>query len=332
VARRSGVSIATVSRVLNGTARVSDEARERVLAEAAALEYVPSAAARTLVTRRSQILGIVLNTGDDHPDIGHPFFQDVLAGLKHEAGDLGYDLLVFAAYRPKEFLRRALHHRVDGLILMGVDRHEPELARLLERRIPAVAVDLDVTGERVGFVTSDNVAGARLAVRHLHALGHRRIATVTGPPRLPPGGDRLQGYRGELVALGIGEREDDVREGDFYAESGYREGQALLGVADRPSAVFAASDMMALGVIRAARQLGLSVPGDLAVVGFDDAPLAAHADPPLTTVRQDKFGIGGAAATALVGMIESEAAPPPALVLPVELVVRRSCGATLTGE
>jgi LacI family transcriptional regulator len=332
VARRSGVSIATVSRVLNGTARVSDEARERVLAEAAALEYVPSAAARTLVTRRSQILGIVLNTGDDHPDIGHPFFQDVLAGLKHAAGDLGYDLLVFAAYRPKEFLRRALHHRVDGLILMGVDRHEPELARLLERRIPAVAVDLDVTGERVGFVTSDNVAGARLAVRHLHALGHRRIATVTGPPRLPPGGDRLQGYRDELVALGIGEREDDVREGDFYAESGYREGQALLGVADRPSAVFAASDMMALGVIRAARQLGLSVPGDLAVVGFDDAPLAAHADPPLTTVRQDKFGIGGAAATALVGMIESEAAPPPALVLPVELVVRRSCGATLTGE
>ena len=122
VARRSGVSIATVSRVLNGTAKVSDEARERVLAQAAALEYVPSAAARTLVTRRSQILGIVLNTGADHPDIGHPFFQDVLTGLKHAAGELGYDLLVFAAYRPKEFLRRALHHRVDGLILMGVDR------------------------------------------------------------------------------------------------------------------------------------------------------------------------------------------------------------------
>ena len=116
------MSIATVSRVLNGTAKVSDEARERVLAQAAALEYVPSAAARTLVTRRSQILGIVLNTGADHPDIGHPFFQDVLTGLKHAAGELGYDLLVFAAYRPKEFLRRALHHRVDGLILMGVDR------------------------------------------------------------------------------------------------------------------------------------------------------------------------------------------------------------------
>ena len=193
VARRSGVSIATVSRVLNGTAKVSDEARERVLAEAAALEYVPSAAARTLVTRRSQILGIVLNTGADHPDIGHPFFQDVLTGLKHAAGELGYDLLVFAAYRPKEFLRRALHHRVDGLILMGVDRREPELARLLERHIPAVAVDLDVTGQRVGYVTSDNVDGARLAVRHLHGLGHRRIATVTGPPRAPAGRGSVAG-------------------------------------------------------------------------------------------------------------------------------------------
>ena len=266
-----------------------------MLAQAAELDYVPSAAARTLVTRRSQVLGIVLNTGDDHPDIGHPFFQDVLTGLKHSAGDHGYDLLVFAAYRPKEFLRRALHHRVDGLILMGVDRREPELARLLERHIPAVAVDLDVTGDRVGYVTSDNVAGARLAVRHLHGLGHRRIATVTGPPQLPPGGDRIQGYRDELAALGAVEREDDIREGDFYVESGYREGRALLAERDRPTAVFAASDMMALGVIRAARELGLSVPGDVAVVGFDDAPLAAHADPPLTTVKQDKFGIGAAA-------------------------------------
>ena len=305
---------------------MSDDARERVLEQAAALEYVPSAAARTLVTRRSQILGIVLNTGDDHPDIGHPFFQDVLAGLKHAAGDLGYDLLVFAAYRPEEFLRRALHHRVDGLILLGVDRREPELARLLERRIPAVAVDLDVTGHRVGYVTSDNVTGARLAVRHLHELGHRRIATVTGPPRLPPAGDRLQGYRDELAALGITEGPGDVREGDFYVESGYREGLVLLGGDERPTAVFAASDMMALGVIRAARALGLSVPGGVAVVGFDDAPFAEHADPPLTTVKQDKFGIGAAAATALVGLIESETASPPELVIPVELVVRRSCG------
>jgi LacI family transcriptional regulator len=321
------VSIATVSRVLNGTAKVSDEARERVLAQAAELDYVPSAAARTLVTRRSQILGIVLNTGADHPDLGHPFFQDVVVGLKHAAGDLGYDLLVFAAYRPEEFLRRALHHRVDGLILMGVDRSEPELARLLERRVPAVAVDLDVTGERVGYVTSDNLAGARLAVRHLHGLGHRRIATITGPPWLPPGGDRLRGYRDELAALGLVEREDDVREGDFYVESGHREALALVGALDRPTAVFAASDMMALGVIRAARELGLSVPGDLAIVGFDDAELAAHADPPLTSVRQDKVGLGAAAATALVGLIESDDAPPPALILPVELVVRRSCGA-----
>ena len=183
----------------------------------------------------------------------------------------------------------------------------------------------------MGYVTSDNVAGARLAVRHLYGLGHRRIATVTGPPQLPAGGDRLQGYRDEHAALGIVEREDDLREGDFYVESGYREGRALLAAPDGPTAVFAASDMMALGVIRAARELGLSVPGDVAVVGFDDAPLAERADPPLTTVRQDKLGIGAAAATALVGMIESEAAPPPALVLPVELVVRRSCGAQSGG-
>jgi LacI family transcriptional regulator len=207
VARLSGVSVSTVSRVFNGYDDISSATRERVLETARRLDYSPSAAARTLVKRRSELIGIVLFTGVDHPDIGHPFFQDVLVGLKHGLGARGYDVLLFASEQPHSsrdgahsYLRRARHHRVDGVVLMGVDRDDPEVGRLLESEIPLIGVDLDVSGERASHVASDNVGGARLAVRHLHGLGHRRIGTIAGPQESKPGADRLLGFRAELRA------------------------------------------------------------------------------------------------------------------------------------
>jgi LacI family transcriptional regulator len=321
IAKLSGVSVATVSRVLNASANVSDEIRTRVLEQARKLDYVPSAAARTLVGGRSQLIGVVVNTGSGHPDLKHPFFQDVLVALKDELGARDFDLLLISK---RAFLRSALEHRVDGLVLMGVDRNADDLRAALERRIPTVVVDLDVHGERAGYVTSDNVAGGRLAVEHLVSLGHERIATITGLVHTTPGAGRLRGYRDALAAAGIRERPEYVREGDFYPDSGAVQMQALLALPEPPTAVFAASDDMAMGALAAIAAAGLTVPGDVSVVGFDDDELAPLLRPALTTVRQDKLAVGAAAGASLLRLIESADAPPPALTLPVELVVRES--------
>jgi LacI family transcriptional regulator len=324
VAELCGVSVATVSRVFNGYTDVHPATRERVLAAARELDYAPSAAARTLVGRRSQLVGVVLFTGYEHPDIEHPFFQDVLVGLKHGVGALGYDLLIFASEQPGAYLRRARHHRVDGVVLWGVDRGDPELPRLLEARLPLVAVDLEVAGPRATWISSDNDGGARLAVRHLHELGHTRIATITGLVETKPGRERLEGYRTELASLRLDMPAAYEQHGDFYADSGEAAMRALLALPEPPTAVFAASDEMAVGAVHAARGAGVRVPEDVSIVGFDDSRLAALLQPPLTTVRQDRIGLGVAAARTLAAAVEDPDHVPVPSVLPVELVVRRS--------
>jgi LacI family transcriptional regulator len=176
-------------------------------------------------------------------------------------------------------------------------------------------------------VMSENRDGAALAVRHLHELGHERIATVTGSLRTKPGADRLDGYREELARLGLEPREEYVAEGDFCDESGYRATRQLLRLDEPPTALFAASDLMAAGAIRAASELGVAVPDGLAVVGFDDIGLASLIQPQLTTVRQDMEALGEAAADALGRMIEDPQAEPVRQLVPTELVVRSSSGA-----
>jgi LacI family transcriptional regulator len=332
LAELSGVSVATVSRVLNDYEDVSPATRERVLKLAEELEYTPAAAARTLVTKRSHVVGVVLSTGVDHPDIQHPFFQEVLVGLKRQLGAAGYDLLLLSVEEPgngfgsHSYLQRCRHHHVDGVVLMGVEPGDAEAQKLARSTIPCVAVDLDLVGRRTGFVISDNARGAWLAIEHLHELGHERIATITGPTHMRVGMDRLVGYREALEFHGLAYRDEYVREGDFYFDSGSAAMQELLALREPPTAVLAASDLMAAGAIRAIEQAALDVPGDIAVVGFDDIQLAAMMQPALTTIRQDKLGLGAAAAEALVRMIELDGTPPPVLTLPVKLVVRDSSG------
>jgi LacI family transcriptional regulator len=333
LAAKSGVSVATVSRALNGSPEVSEATRKRILELAESLDYTPSAAARTLVSRRSHVVGVILDTGLGHPDLLHPFFQEVLVGLKHGAGALGYDLLLFASDEPgngfggtHSYLRRAGHHGVDGAIVMGFDGRHPEIARLAASGLPTIAVDADLHGPRTGFVMSENEQGARLAVRHLHELGHERIATITGMLGTRPGADRLDGYGYELADLGLELPSDYVVEGDFYDESGYRGTRQLLGLDKPPTAIFAASDLMAAGALRAANELGVRVPDDVAVVGFDDIGLASLIQPQLTTVRQDMHALGEAAAAGLARMIDDPEAEPARELVPTRLVVRDSSG------
>ncbi|HSC49261.1 MAG TPA: LacI family DNA-binding transcriptional regulator [Gaiellaceae bacterium] len=333
LAAKSGVSVATVSRALNGSPEVSESTRKRILALAQQLDYTPSAAARTLVSRRSHVVGVILDTGPGHPDLLHPFFQEVLVGLKHGAGARGYDLLLFASDEPgngfggtHSYLRRAGHHGVDGAVVLGFDGRDPQIARLAASNLPCIVVDADLGGPRTGFVMSENEDGARLAVRHLHGLGHERIATITGTLGTAPGDDRLEGYRSELAALGLALRDEYVVEGDFYDESGYRGTRRLLELDEPPTAIFAASDLMAAGALRAANELGVGVPADVAVVGFDDIGLASLIQPQLTTVRQDMHALGEAAAVGLARMIEDPEAAPARELVPTRLVVRASSG------
>ena len=327
------MSVATVSRVLNGYPDVAPETRERVLAGIREHDFTPVRAARSLVTGRTHVIGVILATGAGHPDLQHPFFQEVLVGLKHTVGSLGFDLLLFSVEAggngsahpdQQRYVARARQHRVDGVVLMGVDRHDRQIEELVASGTPIMAVDLDLEGGRTGHVMSDNVAGASLAVRHLADLGHRRIALIGGAGNTRPGVDRLLGYRREMERRGLTHRPEYVREGDFYPDSGYRAMAELLGLPQPPTAVFAAADLMAAGAIQALTERGLSCPRDVSVVGFDDIHIAALLQPALTTIRQDKHGLGAAAGESLIAVIEDPEASPPVVVVPVELVIRDS--------
>jgi LacI family transcriptional regulator len=322
LARRSGVSVGTVSRALNGYDDVSATTRERIVQLARELDYTPAAAARTLVTQRSHVIGVFLDTGEGHPDLQHPFFHEVLVGLKDELGRAGYDLLLFAQQQPAGYLNRCQQHHVDAAVVMGIESDDPELRRLTRSSVPCVGVDVEISGPATSYVMSDNVRGGQVPTAHLAGLCHRRIATITGLLDTRPGLDRLRGYRDALTEAGLGYRDEYVRRGDFYVESGHREAAALLDAPDPPTAIVVASDLMAVGALQAAAARGLSVPGDLSIVGFDDIMLAAHLRPGLTTVRQDKAGLGAAAGRAVLRHVAGAEDETDPTTLPIELVVR----------
>jgi LacI family transcriptional regulator len=276
------------------------------------------------------LVGVVLDTGMGHPDLQHPFFQSVLAGLRSRLGEEGFDLMLLATGHGGKSARSSLlgrcrHYRMDGLVLVAVDTRGAELEKVARSDVPCVTVDLDLSGSRTVDVASDNVGGAALAVRHLHSLGHERIGLIAVPRGIKPGRERLEGYQQELRRLCIPYRPEYVVDGDGYPDSGGRCLELLLSRRRPPSAVFVAADLMAAGALRAASQLGVRVPEDVAIVGFDDIPLAALTQPPLTTIRQDAVGLGVAAADALLDLLHP-GPPSTGLRLPVELVVRETCG------
>jgi LacI family transcriptional regulator len=334
LARQSGVSAATVSRALNGRPEVSASTRQRILDLARELGYSPNASARTLARRRSHMVGLVWDTGYRSGGQRHPFLQDLLVGFKEALSAHGYGLILLpipADDDPDAYLRLARAHSLEGILIMGIDEHTPKVATLVGSEVPCVAVDLDVSGPRSSYVTSDNQTGAAGAVEHLYRLGHRRIATITGPLDMKPGAERLAGYRRQLAALGLPARPEYVVAGDFFPASGHAAMRRLLALDAPPTAVFVAGDAMAIAAMNAAGEAGLTVPADLAVVGFDDIEAAALTRPALTTVAQDKERFGSAAVAALSTLIAGTGAAGGDLTLPVvlptRLVVRRSCGA-----
>ncbi|MGZ4360267.1 MAG: substrate-binding domain-containing protein [Gaiellaceae bacterium] len=265
----------------------------------------------------------------------HPFYGPLLTTIRARLLESDCDVVSFARSPRSQPGRDAFgvdrwqRAEVAGLIMAAVGREERGLDLVLDSGIPVLFVDLDVLGKRAGHVMSNNLEGMAGVVEHLHALGHRRIATITGLLNAPPGADRVLGYRSGLARSGLATREDYIVAGDFFQRSGHEAARRLLGLPEPPDAIAAASDTMAVGAIAAIQQAGLRVPEDVAVTGFDDADFAARMQPALTTVRQDVTALGVAAAEALLRMLEHPDDPPPTLLLPTRLMIRESCGARL---
>jgi len=333
VARLVGVSRSTVSRVINNHPNVRPEVRERVWKVIREVGYQPHAAARSLVTRRTQIIGMVIPEAVTTL-FTDPFFPLLLRGATGACNAHQYQLMLslFTAYaNQQDIYRRVLRSGyLDGVVVASASLNDPLIPNLLRDGIPFVSVGRH-PDERVNYVDVDNVGGARMAVAHLIRLGHQRIATITGPLDMVAGQDRLNGYRQALQARGIPVEEELIAEGDFTESGGMAAMQRLLPAS--PSAVFVASDTMAIGALKALRQAGRPVPQDIALVSFDDIPIASAIDPPLTTVRQPIERLGSMAIEVLLSVIEGpseEGAPVHRIVLPTELVIRASCGSALS--
>lgn len=334
IARKAGVSVATVSRVMNGYAGVNEATKEKVLKVTRELSYRPNAVARSLVTRRSWSFG-VFYLDPVNSDLRHPFFQDVLDGFKRRVGQEGYDLLVFNNQRPADaglsFTQRCYEQQVDGVLVVGVPKINPDLTELANSGIPCMGVDCDLVGPKASHVSSDNVDGAIRAMKHLLSLGHRKIALLNGSVDVGVAQERLKGYRLALEEAGLPYRPDWVHHGDFTRETGETFTFSLLDSPDRPTAIFCTGgDMMAIGALSALAQRGVQVPQEMSVVGFDDIAAASFVTPSLTTVRQDAAAMGLHAAEALLSMMNPEASAPPALLFPTQLIIRKSTAAPLT--
>lgn len=330
VAEQAGVSRSTVSRVVNDHPSVRTDVRERVWQVIRATGYQPHAAARSLVTRRTRTIGVIIPEAVNTL-LGTPFFARFLAGVTHTCNTRQYNLLLSLFDSPvgqREMYKRVLGSGyLDGVIVASTPVDEPLIPQLLEDKVPWVLAGR-CPDERVNYVDIDNVLGARMAVEHLIRLGHRRIGVVTGPLNMISAQDRLAGYEQALDAYRLPIDQALIAVGD-YTEDGGEVGARRL-MAASPTAIFASSDSTASGALKAIRNAGLQVPGDVALVGFDDIALASSLEPALTTIRQPIEDLGSTAANCLLDILENPpggSTPAHRTILPVRLIVRASCGA-----
>ncbi|MYR62254.1 substrate-binding domain-containing protein [Streptomyces sp. SID625] len=326
VAARAGVGRGTVSRVINGSPQVSERSRAAVEQAIAELGYVPNRAARSLVTRRTDSVALVVPEAETRL-FSEPYFSGIIRGVSTGLADAGMQLLLVLARDEKEYARLADYlsaQRVDGVLMMAVHGDDTLPDRLEELAVPTVLAGRRSHREPLGHVRADNSGGARTAVRHLLAQGRRVIGTITGPLDMDAAQARLDGYRTALADAGLSADEELIAGGDFTEEGGRAAMRELLRRRPALDALFAASDVMASGAVLELRAAGLRVPHDVAVVGFDDSIVARHIDPPLTSVRQPLEEMGRTMADLLLSEIAQRGTGHRAVVLPTELVVRES--------
>lgn len=328
VAARAGVSRTTVSYVLNNVeaVNISEETRQRVLAAAEELGYVPDAAAQALRSGRTQTIGLILPRTQPHPKAGSAHFR-IIEGLIEVAQQFDVRLLIDAVRETQDaytYVKLARNKRIDGLILSDVRVDDQALTQLASETFPLVVLGR-LPGVKVSSVEFDNWSGARVAVEHLIGQGHTRIGLIAhAPTRFTGAEERIRGYQDALTEHGITVEKALIRYGDYTAASGFTAALSLLEVEPAPTAIFVTSDEVVLGVLAALRKRNVSVPGDVAVVGFDDNPFAQYLSPPLTSVRLPFEEMGRQAGKMLLDMILGKTKPGRQILLEAELRVRDS--------
>jgi LacI family transcriptional regulator len=323
VARESGVSVATVSRVLNDKGPIREETRAQVLEAVNRLRYVPHSGARSLITNQTETLGVLL------PDIYGEFFSEIIRGIDLSARRAGYHLVVSGSHSSRteiEAVLRTLRGRVDGLILMSPDIDAEALQASFPPTVPIVLLNSRVEGGGFDSIAVDNYGGAGAMVRHLVDLGHRRIALIQGPEGNQDARDRRAGYRDGLRGAGLDPAHELEVPGDFTEESGFLAAATLLSLDPAPSAIFAANDAMAIGCLAGLRQAGRRVPEDYSLAGFDDIPIARFMTPPLASVGVSIAELGARAVERLLFALQAgNEHERRQEVFPAHLVARASC-------
>ncbi|MDF1513562.1 MAG: LacI family DNA-binding transcriptional regulator [Anaerolineae bacterium] len=332
IAKEAGVSRTTVSLVLNNSpdVRVSPETRQRIHDVAERLNYYPDAAARSLVSGRTQTIGFVLCQSYDRI-FADSFLPEVLCGVGQAVQENGYRALLHAiadVTSPQTYINLVREKHIDGIILSGPRSDDQQLFRLKDENFPVVMLG-QLPGSHIPFVDVDNVGAATLAVNHLIKLGYKRIGMITNAPlQYTAAFDRLSGYRQALEQAGIPIEKELVQIGNFTEESGRKRMGHLLDLSNPPTAVFVASDLVAFGALAVIKERKLRVPEDVALVGYDDVQLAHYVDPPLTTIKLPAYELGYQAAKMLIQLTTEEPIPTQELFLKTELVIRQSCGAS----
>jgi LacI family transcriptional regulator len=328
IAAKAGVSRSTVSRIINNTPGVSERTRQRVLEVIAQEGFAPNPAARALVTRRTQAIGVVI------PLAPLTFFEDtfyfptLLQGISRTTSERDHAMMLWLLQNEEEhqtFYRRIVTNRLmDGVIIASATRNEPLIEHFLESGIPFVMVERPSHHvDQISFVSIDNETSACNAVTHLITLGRRRIGHITGNLGIADGVDRVRGYERALATAGLPVDQALIVEGNFSHSAGYLGAKQL--VEQHVDAIFAANDITARGVLQALHETHIRVPDDIALIGFDDLPTASQLSPRLTTVRHPVQEKGQMAASILLDLIEDPGSGPRQVTLPTQLIVRESC-------
>jgi DNA-binding LacI/PurR family transcriptional regulator len=330
IARKAGVSHSTVSRALHGSSLIADETIERIQQISNEMGYSPSAAARALKTNRSQFLGVVLSSVDD------PFFSEILQGIEGGVQGSGYSLFIAAANRDPEqkheIVQAMVEHRVDGIIICSTSFSEKQSGQLLQYGVPMVVINNQAAEDFRYSIYHDDVDGSRQVTHHLIELGHRKIAylgnSLSGRTTL----DRLTGFRQEMESNGLAIPAEYIHEvSGGNPENGIDAAQHFFALSQRPTAMVCYNDMLAIGVLKGFQQLGVRVPEEISITGFDNIIFSAYTNPPLTTFDQPKRFIGMEAARLLLGLLKHESDDGEKVkMLKGELLVRASTAASIS--
>lgn len=327
VAKKAGVSRTTVSFVLNNVPGmgISEATRKKVRDAAGALNYHPNVAGRKLVSGRSNTIGLVLSQSPEQV-FADAFLPQVIFGVEQAAMEQSFHVML-KQVEPQDangYKRLIDENHVDGIILSGPRQDDQEIIRLHKAGVPVMLMGY-LPDTKIPFVDIDAASGAETAVRHLIELGHKRIAIITNAPlTYTSAQQRRDGYLRALQTAGLPADPALIKEGNYTPASGFEQMQILLNAPQRPSAVFIASDVVAMGAILAVKQAGLRIPQDMALAGFDDIPLAAYFDPPLTTIRVPAYGLGWAVSERLIRLIRGDGLDQNGVFLKSELIVRES--------